>query len=46
MEDLWNDPVRQEAESYEDADEHEQAPTGAHAPGVEEKFPHVVSTLV
>jgi len=45
MDDLWNDPARQESESREDADENEQAPTGAQAPGVEEKFPHVVGTL-
>jgi hypothetical protein len=46
MEDHWNDPACQESESHKDAEEHEQAPTGAQAPGVEEKFPHVVGTLV
>src|SRR5260370_21666609 len=41
MEDLWNDPVRQETESHEDADENEKAPTGAQAMGVEEDCSHI-----
>src|ERR1035441_384609 len=39
--DLWQDPVRQKSEADEDADENEQAPASAQAPGVEENFPHV-----
>src|ERR1700739_1955500 len=38
IEELWNDPVSQEAESHENACENEQAPTGAQATGVEEDF--------
>src|ERR1700736_4221325 len=45
MEDLWNDPARQESEHHEDADKNEQAPTGAQAPGVEENFLHIVGTI-
>src|SRR5712692_6884851 len=41
MEDLWNDPVRQESESHEDANENEKAPTGAQAMGVEEDCSHI-----
>jgi hypothetical protein len=29
MEDLRNDPVREESESHENADKNEEAPTGA-----------------
>src|SRR5260370_17799878 len=46
MEDLWNDPVRQESESHEDADENEKAPTGAQATGVEEDSSHIEGTFV
>jgi hypothetical protein len=45
MEDLWNDPACQKSESHKDANEYDQTPTGAQAPRVEEKFPHVIGTL-
>src|ERR1700730_12665657 len=42
MEDLRNDPVRQESESHENADKNEQAPSGTQATVVEEEFFHIV----
>ncbi len=45
MEDLRNDPVRQESESHENADKNEQAPSGAQATGVEEEFSHIVGSF-
>src|SRR5580704_1773572 len=45
MEDLRNDPVRQEFESHENADKNEQAPPGAQATGVEEESSHIVGSF-
>ena len=41
MEYLWEDPVHQKSQTHEDADENEQAPTGAQPRGVKEDFLHV-----
>jgi hypothetical protein len=41
MEDLRNDPVRQEFESHENADKNKDAPTGAYATGIEEDSSHI-----
>src|SRR5580658_2381180 len=40
MEDLGNDPVRQESEPHENADKNEQTPTGAQATRVKEDVSH------
>jgi hypothetical protein len=45
MEDLRNDPVRQESESHENADKNEQAPSGAQATGVGEESSHIVGSF-